>query len=66
MTWHLPPDDRAIETAMRDLLGHGPVVIAAAYHLDTGGARLPAGVDRAYRNLADRLDSALTEVSDAA
>jgi geranylgeranyl diphosphate synthase type II len=32
----------------------------------THAAWLPAGVDRAYRNLADRLDSALTEVSDAA
>lgn len=42
MTRHLSLDDSAIETAMRDLLGHGPVADAAAYHLDTGGARVRA------------------------
>lgn len=42
MTRHLSLDNSAIETAMRDLLGHGPVATAAAYHLDTGGARVRA------------------------
>ena len=42
VTRHFSPDDSAIETAMRDLLGHGPVAEAAAYHLDTGGARVRA------------------------
>ncbi len=34
--------DNAFETAMRGLLGHGPVAEAAAYHLDAGGSRVRA------------------------
>lgn len=42
MTVQLCPDDQAIETLMRDLLGSGPVADAAAYHLNGGGGRIRA------------------------